>query len=302
MMIQKGAEPENGSRMAAKRADAAVRRALVESHQQLLGFLRRRLGSTEEAEEVLQAFMLRALERSAELRDVRTVRGWLSRILATTLVDHQRRSARRRQREVVMSPDDLDALSIEPDVELDEAVCNCLYKLLPTIKPEYAEVIWRVDLLSEPRDRVAASLGVSLNNVTVRLHRGPAGAEEAAGGDVRDVPRTWLPRLPLRGGLARPPSSRGGCCCSEPVMRETLPRPYPQTPGSRSAPGLCCAEPAVVQQCRSSGAIKEIRDEIRHNVPDGESVRSQWKFLLRSRRAKRGRGGPAVGGPRRASC
>lgn len=157
--------------IAAKAADAAVRRALVEGHRQILGFLERRLGSSEDAEEVLQAFMLRAVERSADLRDVRTVRGWLSRILATTIVDHQRRAGRRRQRETVMSPDDLETL-IEPDDELEDAVCNCLYKLLPTLKPEYAEVIWRVDLLGEPRDRVAASLGVTLNNVTVRLHRG----------------------------------------------------------------------------------------------------------------------------------
>jgi RNA polymerase sigma-70 factor (ECF subfamily) len=71
-----------------------------------------------------------------------------------------------------MSPNDLEAFEVEPDDELDEAVCNCLYKLLPTLKPEYAEVIWRVDLLGEPRERVAASLEITLNNVTVRLHRG----------------------------------------------------------------------------------------------------------------------------------
>ena len=150
---------------AARAADAAVRRALVESRRQILG-------SSEAAEDVLQAFMLRAIERLAQLRDVRTVRGWLSRILASTIVDHQRRSTRRRQREAVMSPNDLEAFEIEADEELDEAVCNCLYKLLPTLKSEYAEVIWRVDLLGEPRDRVAASLGITLNNVTVRLHRG----------------------------------------------------------------------------------------------------------------------------------
>ncbi|MAT03890.1 MAG: RNA polymerase subunit sigma-70 [Acidimicrobiaceae bacterium] len=155
-----------------KAADAAVRRALVESRRQILNFLQRRLGSSEAAEDVLQAFMLRAIERSTQLRDVRSVRGWLSRILATTIVDHQRRSTRRRQREAVMHPNDIEALEIEADEELDEAVCNCLYKLLPTLKPDYAEVIWRVDLLGEPRDRVAASLGVTLNNVTVRLHRG----------------------------------------------------------------------------------------------------------------------------------
>ncbi|RAI01478.1 RNA polymerase subunit sigma-70 [Acuticoccus sediminis] len=157
---------------ATKAADAAVRRALVESRRQILSFLQRRLGNSEAAEDVLQAFMLRAIERSTQLRDVRSVRGWLSRILATTIVDHQRRSTRRRQREAVMNPNDIEALKIEADEELDEAVCNCLYKLLPTLKPDYAEVIWRVDLLGEPRERVAASLGVTLNNVTVRLHRG----------------------------------------------------------------------------------------------------------------------------------
>src|SRR3546814_1845127 len=41
-----------------------------------------------------------------------------------------------------------------------------------TLKAEYADVIWRADILGEPRDRLAASLGTSLNNVTVRLHRG----------------------------------------------------------------------------------------------------------------------------------
>jgi RNA polymerase sigma factor (sigma-70 family) len=164
--------PDDDPDIAARAADAAVRRALVEGHRQILGFLRRRLGSGEEAEEVLQMFMLRAVERSADLRDVRSVRGWLSRILATTIVDHQRRAGKRRKREEIVDPVDLEQLSIEPDDELEEAICNCLYKLLPTLKPEYAEVIWRIDLLEEPRDRVAASLGVSLNNITVRLHRG----------------------------------------------------------------------------------------------------------------------------------
>ena len=71
-----------------------------------------------------------------------------------------------------MSPDDLDRFSAEADAGLDEAVSSCLHKLLPTIKPEYAEVVRRVDLLGEARDRVAANLGVTLNNVTQRLHRG----------------------------------------------------------------------------------------------------------------------------------
>lgn len=157
---------------AVKPTDAAVRRALVEARREFLAFLQKRLGNRDEAEEVLQRFSLRAIERASDLRDVRSVRGWLGRILATTIVDYQRRVIRRRRREVVVEQADLENLAAEPDSELDGAVCNCLHRLLPTLKPDYADVIWRADLLGEPRDRIAASLGVTLNNVSVRLHRG----------------------------------------------------------------------------------------------------------------------------------
>lgn len=157
---------------AAKPADAAVRRALVEAREEFLAFLQHRLASRDEAEELLHRFSLRALERAWQLRDVRTVRGWLGRILGTTLVDHQRRVARRRRLEIDIERIDVENLAIEPDRETDEAICNCLHKLLPTLKAEYADIVWRSDILGEPRDRIAASLGATLNNISVRLHRG----------------------------------------------------------------------------------------------------------------------------------
>src|SRR3546814_20475831 len=75
---------------AVKPHDAAVQRALVEAQEEILVFLRQRLRNKDEAEEVLQRFSLRVLERSGQLRDVQTVRGWFGRILSTTIVDPQR--------------------------------------------------------------------------------------------------------------------------------------------------------------------------------------------------------------------
>ncbi len=157
---------------AAKTSDAAVRRELVESHRQFLSFLVRRLPDRDAAEEVLQAFMARALERAPDLKEVLSVRGWLARVLATTIVDHHRRVGRRARRETATDPSDLEELPIEADPEIERAVCFCLYRILPTLKPDYADVIWRIDLLDEPRDRVAVGLGVTLGALNVRLHRG----------------------------------------------------------------------------------------------------------------------------------
>src|SRR3546814_19115504 len=47
----------------------------------------------------------------------------------------------------------------------------CLHKILPALKPEYAEILRRVDLAEEPREAIAAALGLTIGNLTVRLHR-----------------------------------------------------------------------------------------------------------------------------------
>lgn len=158
--------------IAAKAANAAVRRELVAGHRDFLWFLVRRLGDRDAAEEVLQAFMARALARAPDLKEILSVRGWLGRILATTIADHYRAASRRARRETVTDPSDIDLIPIELDTEIERQICFCLYRVLPTLKPDYADLIWRIDLLDEPRDRVAVALGLTLGNLNVRLHRG----------------------------------------------------------------------------------------------------------------------------------
>lgn len=152
-------------------ADAAVRRSLIEGRRIVIAFLTRRVGA-DEAEEVFQRFAVRALERAEDLRDIRSLHPWLSRILMSTTADHLRHRGRRRQRERPASESELESVGGLMDPEANEAVCVCLYKILPTLRPAYAEIIWRVDLLGEPRERTAASLGIGLANLNVRLHRG----------------------------------------------------------------------------------------------------------------------------------
>lgn len=152
-------------------ADAAVRRALVDGRQRILGYLLRRLGDRDVAEEVFQRFVLRALEHSAEINDVAAVHGWLGRVLASAVADRQRDEARRRRRETATGEEDLARLTVAPEQEAVEAVCACLHALLPTVRPAYADLVRRVDLLGEPRARAARNLGISLDTLAVRLHR-----------------------------------------------------------------------------------------------------------------------------------
>lgn len=145
-------------------------------------YLRKRFRVQAEAEEVLQAFMLRALERSAGLRDVNAVRGWLSRILATTIADfHRQRS--RAIKEASFTGELNDRLVLDQSSEANQEICECLHQYLALLTTEQAEIIRRIDLADEPRELVAAEVGVTVNNITVRLHR----ARQALKGHLEEM-------------------------------------------------------------------------------------------------------------------
>lgn len=152
-------------------SDGAVRAAIVESYERVRNYLQKRFSSPSDAEEVLQAFVLRALERSSDIRDADSVRGWLSKVLATTVADFHRRTSKNKTREVPLPAELSDRVAVDQDAELESAICECLYAHLPLLKMEHAEVIRRIDLAGEPRETVAADLGVTVNNLTVRLFR-----------------------------------------------------------------------------------------------------------------------------------
>jgi RNA polymerase sigma factor (sigma-70 family) len=153
----------------APEVDEAVRRALVEGRGHLLRLLRGRLGSPDEAEEVFQRFVVRALQAAGGIRDAGNVRAWLDRVLASTLADYWRATA--RQRRLASALEASGGLGETIDAEIDGAVCQCLHDLLPTLRSDYAEALRRVDLRGETRAAVAADLGIGAGNLAVRLHR-----------------------------------------------------------------------------------------------------------------------------------
>ena len=151
--------------------DEAVHAVMVEIHQDLLRFLTRRLGNEDEAADVLQDFYVKVLRRIGDLRDTKKLRGWMRRVLETTLIDYYRAQGKKRQSEADYHYLETVGLSGDGKDDLDFSVCMCIYKLLPTLKPEYADVLWRADLISESRESIAGALSISENNLRVRLHR-----------------------------------------------------------------------------------------------------------------------------------
>ncbi len=147
--------------------DGAVATAIAESHRDILRFLRRRMGDA--AEEVLRAFFIKALDNAAHLPHAESLRLWLGHVLQSVSIEHYRKGSPRTGLDTGYQAS--VGATVLLDEEFDAAVCACLYKLLPTLKPEYAEILWRADLTAEPRECTAKLLSTTPNNIGVRLYR-----------------------------------------------------------------------------------------------------------------------------------
>lgn len=144
-----------------------LERLLVAHHARFLGFLERRLGSRSDAEDVLQAAYARAVEKGVPGGEAEAVAAWFYRVLRNALVDGARRRDADRRAVERLTPE----LDQRAEPELRAAVCACMHDLIPSMRPEYAEIVRAVELEGRPLAEVAADRDITVNNATVRLHR-----------------------------------------------------------------------------------------------------------------------------------
>ena len=130
----------------------------------LRAFVAARVPSND-VDDVLQAAALRAIERSATLRDPDRALPWLYRIHRNTIVDLWRQRS---------NEEPLGELEEAPDAPASDAAdpaCDCSVVQAKQLRPAYASILALIDTGDATLSEAAETLGISVNNATVRLHR-----------------------------------------------------------------------------------------------------------------------------------
>ena len=136
-------------------------------------FLRRRVVDDATAQDLLQQSFMRAVQQEHGKEPPEQAVAWFYRILRNAVVDYYRARAADTKKAQAYK-EDLEASGEDKTPGLDElrpALCACLTRLLPSLRPAYADLLRRIDLEGDSPAAVAKDLGVTLNNLTVRLHR-----------------------------------------------------------------------------------------------------------------------------------
>ncbi|MGK3989833.1 sigma-70 family RNA polymerase sigma factor [Sorangium sp. So ce136] len=160
-----------------ERPDSDVERAmsgdaiatLVQGYSDFRRFLERRVGSQAVAEDILQEAFARGIDRIGELRSDESVTAWFYRALRNAVIDHYRRRGA-SERAMAALAAELDE-AVEPDVEMQRAVCQCVRGLAGVLKPEYAAALQRVEIDGLSVQAFAEEASITPNNAAVRLFR-----------------------------------------------------------------------------------------------------------------------------------
>ena len=161
-------------------SDAAPMQRLAECQSEFLRFLRRRMSCPDDAEDVFQDFCVKVLRATKNPGTTDTIDAWLRHVLRNTLIDYYRRRATRHRVETAYEAEASEPTD-QPRADQPENPCCCVQDLVPTLRPDYAEIVRRADLEEEPRERIAADLALTSNNVGVRLHRARRSLREKIG-------------------------------------------------------------------------------------------------------------------------
>ena len=140
---------------------------LVSSRAKFLGYIKKRIADPDLAEDILQDCFLKAVRSAPDIADSEKLTRWFYRILSNAIIDAYRRKASELSRRMDFAADP----EILSDPNAEEEICECVNELIPTLKPEYAEVVKALDIQGEEAEDVSKRLGISRNNLKVRSHR-----------------------------------------------------------------------------------------------------------------------------------
>ncbi|MEO1171468.1 MAG: sigma-70 family RNA polymerase sigma factor [Myxococcota bacterium] len=145
--------------------NAAVARALEENRGRLRAFVRSRVPAVD-VDDVLQFAAVRAVESAEQLRDLSRLRPWLFQVHRSVIIDRGRKQA--TQRRYFADEESSPEAASEPAAD---GVCACSVHQMRELGESYGTILALVVLGDATLPEAAQTLGISVNNATVRLHR-----------------------------------------------------------------------------------------------------------------------------------
>ena len=143
-------------------------------HDQLHGFIRKRIADPASADDILQNVFLRIHSRIETLNDCDKVQSWIFQIARNAIVDYYR-----ARKDAVELPEAI--AGTEPDPSKDtlpkSEACrmdNCMLPMIQSLPEKYRNALLMAETDGMTQKQIAEKLGISLSGAKSRIQRGRA--------------------------------------------------------------------------------------------------------------------------------
>ena len=143
-----------------------------EFHEGLLGFIKRRVGSRDTAEDILQEVMLRIHRHVAGLERAEAVGAWVHQIAKNAIADHFRSARIRREVAAGIQLDHDAGGESEPEaLDVGGEIAACMAPLLRRLPPIYREALILTEVEGLTQAEAAARVSLSPSGMKSRVQR-----------------------------------------------------------------------------------------------------------------------------------
>lgn len=143
----------------------SVEKAWIKYQQQLFSFIRFKVETLEDAEDILNDVFVKLTQTANENAIPENVSSWLYRVTKNRIVDYYR--AKKRFEKL---PEDLSTES--EDTNMIRQLSNCLLPMIQALPETYQQPLMLSEIEGKRYKEVAAELDLSLSAVKSRILRG----------------------------------------------------------------------------------------------------------------------------------
>lgn len=138
----------------------------TEYRSSLQSFLRSKVSSREDAEDLLQEILIKTHANLHTVKEDSSVKAWLMQVANRVIIDFYRKS-KRSTGELTDEGEWWD----EHNIETDQGLERCVRPFLGALRDDAAELLQAIDLEGRSQKEVAEELGLSYSTVKSRVQR-----------------------------------------------------------------------------------------------------------------------------------
>lgn len=142
-----------------------------EFHKSLLGFIKNRIKSKEDAEDILQNVFVKISSNVDKLSEEEKLTNWMFTITRNAIIDYYRKNATKKKNGMQEDISEIDVMDItEPDPM--KGLDSCVSPMIALLPEEYRDIVIDAELKGIRQKDLAEKYGVPYPSMRSKVQRG----------------------------------------------------------------------------------------------------------------------------------